>query len=496
MRKQYHYEGNPVAVVVQIYSVDVSADLRGLGDIQKSVDFPNLTEFRVGECSFTLRDLHGDYAPNNASNFFTRHMGHRTGYQAPVHIEAGFIVQGTRRLQTVFKGQIVRLVQNAKAGTVKVVCTDTFGDIRKKPITDFGIARHFKLSEDDPETPVTGVYPIMKAALPASDESVSLKTRSTDTPIKPVQKLATEGHLDPRNYIVTAEGLRAEGFMVNRGVGYPQIQMKSPFRYRKITDVIADILTHAGITQSEITLPDIDTPAHFSSNGRPNYDLIGTIGADQPLTWNGYVTDCLHDATEDKFYFLYNGGRNNANGVSQVLVYAVATRTWTSLHTFTAGTEVWKFMKTGNTFFIVATTGGAYDAKDTSCETQIIKLDIAGTPPTGTETVFVNHTATLVPQLAHYYFGVGIYDLPDTRRSLIYRENDGLYYVYVDRSADTFGIAKATQGTQASVIQINQDAYGNHAGIDFDITASGVLKGATTFLSGARSQTLVFTKGL
>ena len=495
MSKHFHYQGHPVAVSVKIHNIDVTADLRALDDIQKSVDYPNLTEFRVGECAFTLRDSTGDYAPNNPNNFWTRNMGHRTGYQSPVEIRAGFIVNGTRHLQTVFKGQIIRLVQTAKQGTVKVICTDNFSDMRKTPITDFGVPRHFKLTEDLEQSRGVGVYPILKAALPAADGSVTLQTRSGGTQIEPVQKLQTAGHLDPLHYIVTADGIHTEGdIIVNRGVGYPQVEMKSPFRYRALTDVVADILTHAGITQSDITIPEQDVPAHFSSNGRVNYTGIGTI-ADKPITWQGYVTDMLQVGGER--YFLYNGGRDNPNGVSQLIVEDIATRTETQLHTFAAGTEVWKFTKTGNDFYVVATTGGSYDANLDTCQTKIIKLAVTpGTPRTVTETTFVADSVSLQPQLAHYYFGVGTFMLPDTRRALIYRPNDGLYYVYCSRATSEFGVAKATQSTQTAVITVNQDTYGNHAGIDFSITASGVLTVATTFLSGARSQTIVCKKTL
>ena len=81
---------------------------------------------------------------------------------------------------------------------------------------------------------------------------------------------------------------------------------------------------------------------------------------------------------------------------------------------------------------------------------------------------------------------------------LIYRQNDGLYYAYCDRASSEFGVAKATAAGTAptSVVSVNFDNYENHAGIGFDIDASGVLKGGTTFLSGGRSQTLVFKKAL
>ena len=496
--KDLHYSGLPVSVTVKIHNEDVTDDLASVDDIVRGIDYPNLTEFRVGECSFTIQDQKGDFSPNNPSNFFTQHGGQRTGRNSPIEIEAGFIVDGTPHTATIFKGTIIRLVQNAKGATVKAVCSDNFGDMRKKTIADFGISRHFMLTADVAQTDGNGFYPIMDAVMPASDGSVSLKTKVTDDPITPVQKLSTEGTLDPQNFIIDEKGVRTEGrFIEGAQIGYPQLRMKSPFRYRHIQDVIADILNHAGITDSEIEIPEQAVDSHFSSNGRVNYDLIGNIGSSNPITWNGYVTDRLYDAAAEKWYSLYNKGRNNPNGFSQIIVYDAATRTETKLHGFSAATEVWKFTKSGAFIYILATTGGNYDANESTSENQIIRLDISTSPPT--ETVFVAHTASKQPQLAHYYAGVGsVHHKPDSRRQLIYRENDGLYYAYCDAAASEFGVAKAINANTAptAVVSIDMDTYENHGGIGFDINASGILKGATTFLSGGKSQTLAFQKDL
>ena len=491
--KEFSYQGHPIAITVKIHDEDVTDDLASVDDISQSVDYPNLTEFRVGEASFTLRDVHGDYSPNNPSNFFTRHGGRRTGRHSPIEIETGFIVDSTRHTETIFRGNIIRLVQDATPATVRVVCSDNFGDMRTKGIADFGVPRHFMLTENLAQSAENGFYPIMDAIMPASHGSVSLKRRVNDEPIAPVQKLQTEGTLDPKNFIIDDRGVHTEGgLIVNRGVGYPQLRMKSPYRYRHINDVITDILNHAGITKSDISIPERDVAAHFSSNGRINYDLIGSIGSGNPVTWNGYVTDFLHDG--GKWYFLYNKHRNNANGFSQVIAYDTRTRTYTKLHGFSSATEVWKFTKSGNNLYIVATTGGNYDANQNSCENQIIQLDIT----TQTETVFVAHTVRLRPQLAHYYAGVGsVFMRPDSRRQLIYRENDGLYYAYVDAGNSQFGVAKATapNSTPTAIITMNIDDYENHGGICLDIS-NNTLKGGMTFLSGGRSQALAFKKSL
>lgn len=492
--KQYSYQGNPVALTVKIHNEDVTDDLASVDDIVRGIDYPNLTEFRVGECSFTIQDQKGDFSPNNPSNFFTQHGGQRTGRNSPIEIEAGFIVNGTIHTETIFKGTIIRLVQNAKGATVKAVCSDNFGDMRKKTIADFGVSRHFMLVADTSQSGENGFYGIMDAVMPAADGSVSLKTKVTDDPITPVQKLSTEGTLDPQNFIIDREGVHTEGgFIEGAQIGYPQLRMKSPYRYRHIKDVITDILNHAGITDSEINIPVQAVDSHFSSNGRVNYDLIGVgslVGSSNPITWGGYITDFIHDS--GTWYFLYNGGRNNINGISQVIEYDEATRTYRQLHKFAAAVEVWKFEKHGGNFYILASSGGNYDASEMSSKNQIIQLDISTDPPT--ETVFVAHTNARQPQLAHYYHGVGnIFMKPDSRRKIIYHGN-GLFYAYA--ANQQFGIAKATaQNTTTAVISLNMDTHGNHAGIAFDIK-NNTLQGATTFVSGGKSQILVFKKAL
>ena len=76
-------------------------------------------------------------------------------------------------------------------------------------------------------------------------------------------------------------------------------------------------------------------------------------------------------------------------------------------------------------------------------------------------------TDTLKPQLAHYYHGVGsVFMKPDSRRQLIYRQSDGLYYAY--STATAFGDRKKKTNAAATatvVISANMDNYGNHAGI-------------------------------
>ena len=258
MLKQFSYSGHPVAITVKIHDQDVTDDLAALDDIGQGIDYPNLTEFRVGEANFLIRDVQGDFSPNNPSNFFTRNGGRRTGRNSPIEIEAGFIVNGTRHTETVFKGTILRLVQDASGATVKVVCTDNFGDMRNKTITNFGIDRHFRLLEELTQSSENGAYPIMQCRDAGIGWLCYFGNESVRRgPITPVQKLENGRYAQPtQNFvIVDAEGVRTEGGPItNAQNGYPQLRMKSPYRYRHIKDVISDILTQvSGITKSDIS---------------------------------------------------------------------------------------------------------------------------------------------------------------------------------------------------------------------------------------------------
>ena len=487
--KEYAYQHHPIALIFKIHEQAIPAGIVSLDSLTLAVDYPNLTEFRVGECIFTLIDTEGEYSPNNPSNFFTRQGGDASGRNAPVEIEAGYWVDNTAHTETLYKGQIVMITYHAKSAQLRITCTDNFEQLRTATLTDYGIERHFRLIEGTTER---GFYPILPAILPASIGSINVNS-ALNTQLTLVPELAEAGELDNTNYIIRDDGIQTEGdFTGSENVGYPQVQFKSPFRYKPITNTIDSLLTQAGITNRRIHIPKPDVAEHFASNGRVGYELIGTsdIGSSNPATWNGYVTDFLKSG--NTWYFLYNGGKNNVNGITQVIAYNPTNDTYTRLHRLAAGTEAWKFLKNGNTLYILVNSNGVYDAAETA-DTKIVQVDISGTP---TETDFVPSTATLQPQLAHRYIGVGKTAMkPDSRRSLHFFSNE-LYYAYHDATNNAFGVAKASNATtRESVVSINMDNRNNHVGIDFDIT-SGVLRGACTFNTDTETQIITFNKTL
>ena len=118
MPKQYSYQGNPISVSVKIHNQDIGTP-KSIEDIGKSLDYPDLTEFRVGECSFTLTDVQGDFFAQTIRQTFLRDTADtQRAIKHPVEIAAGYlIVDGTTHTEVIFKGQILRVVQDAKAAT-------------------------------------------------------------------------------------------------------------------------------------------------------------------------------------------------------------------------------------------------------------------------------------------------------------------------------------------------------------------------------------------
>ena len=112
--KQYSYKNYPVIVEVYILGQDVTLLCANLGEIGKYSDYPDLTEYRVGEFDFVLNDDQGDFSPNNDNNFFVKNGHQKDGDRAPVEVISGFLVNGVKQLETLFKGTIERLQQDGE----------------------------------------------------------------------------------------------------------------------------------------------------------------------------------------------------------------------------------------------------------------------------------------------------------------------------------------------------------------------------------------------
>lgn len=526
--KALSYGESPLMLEITIAGLPIDVNsVAGLDPISTSLDYPELSSYIVGQTTLTLIDENGLYAPNNANNFFATRTPPlpQDGVGVDVEIKAGY---ETHRI-TLLKGKILDVIFDSVVGLADIIVTNALHDMHRKQITDFGLDKRFRIVASEEES-LNGVYPIAEWVLPVSDESVDVYKNTTEQ-LTEVPELRKRGQLDSDNFAVTTEGIETEGDKVqNPAMGYPQVDFKAPYRHRKVSEFIDDLLDEVNITNKEITLPDVDLPDHFSSNGRIGYQSIGTsqFGTSNEISWLGYTTDGIYE--NGKFYFLRNPRRGDlstraaliehteATGVERVLYRAPASTTFV--------TEFWKLAKDGNDIAILATDAftepsterdlpgiprpadGSYDATEPGNRSYIFFFNITN----NTTTVRVPKTSSLQAQLGHYYiFGQTYGDyrtediltsvvpqsppnmLPDTRHNFMWHSGL-LYYIYV--TLTHVGVARVgRQGTTSSISSYPLDEFGNKGGLDFDISG-GNLYTMVTYKEPTRSRLVVFSQTL
>ena len=105
------------------------------------------------------------------------------------------MVNGSREIETIFTGNIIRAVQDVKGSIVRFECVDKIRELYNQNIKDFGIPRRFGITPERSIESQHGIYPILTSLLPASEESVTVEKDSNMEMIK-VDELRTEGNLD------------------------------------------------------------------------------------------------------------------------------------------------------------------------------------------------------------------------------------------------------------------------------------------------------------
>ena len=124
----------------------------------------------------------------------------------------------------------------------EIEVTNKLHELYRSQITDFGVEKEFRLVEDEEErNTIHSQYPIPEWATPISDDSTSVNKDAT-TELNEVPELATRGHLDSNNYAITRRGIETEGGPVDSNEGYPQIEMKAPYRYRDVETLLDELL--------------------------------------------------------------------------------------------------------------------------------------------------------------------------------------------------------------------------------------------------------------
>jgi len=448
------------------FQVDITSRLESIANIDKSLDYPNITEYRIGESTLEINDFDRAFDPkflgNNEleSNIYQIIDGKSSGYRIPVKIYAGFIdpSQPTRsavysvREAMVFKGEIHQVARDINEKTVEITCTDEPQDVREELIKDFGLEKTVRLQGYSSST--GGEYPLPHDIAPASEGSVS-GARSDAINMSLVNSLSTEGVLSDTDFVVEetliktekhpANTVRSDDFLIG---DQPAFNLKAPYRDKSIRFLINEILGHYDISEadSDIELPDkkhIDAVTgeekpFFSSNGRVGYDFEhedldiddddiegGPRFNNDPLSskkwrWSGFVTDCVVNSAGNRFLFLYSS-KQTANTTSRVIEYNKIIDKYDVRYTI-SGTqkEYWSLVATDdfNEIYVLGTDAaflgitpfGSYDSAEQDRRPTIIKL----TRPNimadfDTETTFIDNRDTHRPQLAQYYhvgFGV------------------------------------------------------------------------------------------
>lgn len=480
-------------IEVTIEGTDITDYLAEVGTITRATDFPYPLETQPGTCRLELNDPTGHFSPTNDANFFTGKSLPKNGKKAAVIVRADS--------KTLFLGEIDEINQNTPDGITIIGCMDKSDPIRQERIENFGISKSFKMIQDTTEGDTHGIYPLIEGVYPVADGSFS-GDRAANTPFNVVDAVKDVGVLDSENVAVADDHIISEGgpVPVTAGSAYPQATLKSPYRYRYLSELIKKILSHYGITSRNIQILPVEMDVHFSNYGRPGYDtVVGNVGSSNELSWFGYVTDYIVDGND--FYFAYTINRGQAH-VSRILKYNRVTDTSETVYALpTAGVEVWGLAKIGNHLIMLLTASanvagtsrpitGSYDS-NTSSKVFLSYIDV--TAETKTLTAIVDTSDARPPQLAHFYqigskisHGIPIWEdvaLPDTRRRLLVHNNT-LYYGFAKNNVA--GVAKvAIGGITSEVMMFNSDTK-NHAGFAYSILGDN-LYFATTFLTPVNS---------
>ena len=311
--------------------------IKSISPLNAELDYPDLTTFNIGNVSITLFDPDGNFNPNNADNFWTKHWDradipehyNQVGYKGAVEIHIGYDRDGTtkRESEKIFEGEVTNIRVNLQPPEVIIEAVDASQNLRPAKVYDFGIPRKMILPEDeDADTSYSGRYPFPPHSIP-SERSVSAVTSVSKEQMKDVGTISTEGTGSPLNYQVANDAIETESGPLwhnNR----PVATFKDVYRYKRIDTLLKDLLDHYDIRNPDIDiLPQQTETPHFASNGRPGWDIENlTTNFTRRWNWDGYIKDIIYDSANKKFYMLY-GQQSNIHP-DWLISYDVATDSW------------------------------------------------------------------------------------------------------------------------------------------------------------------------
>ena len=256
------------------------------------------------------------------------------------------------------------------------------------------------------------------------------------------------------------------------------METKSPYRSEFATTLIANLLSHFGISQHTLQTQIKDVGNHFSQNGRPGYETLGAYGAeyDRDLTWGGYISD--RQVIGNEKFELLKILPNDTYNRSRLLKYDYNDHEETVAFSFPVGHEAWRMALREATsgFFMVRTTSDnrkSYDVESNRATTsvRIVAVDWSGNTPSFTTIADKNSTYRPSSGIQAYRLGYGenqgFYYLPDSRNGF---EVYGGYLIYLySKGTDKFGVAayKFSNGQTSSLIEAGSDGFENQFGANF-----------------------------
>lgn len=473
---------------VLLNTVDITEDVVACRDVNASADYPIVSQYRIREATLNLVDPDGIYALRNRNT--------RAPIGASIRIEVDN--------QPVFTGEVIENSQSVKEGDITLICSGASWKIGRDEVTDFGIRRRFRIVQEteqqlrdaleEGQHRADGVYPILPAVLPASKGSTSGYGKALNDALIAVDSLRSDGLLDYHKFIVDSEGVKTEGGAVpNPGAAFPQVVMKSPYRWQNALTMVREILDEFSIANSQLTIYPSEIGDHFASRGRVGYDTIGASGDryDVPIAWDGFVTDWL--IYNSDFYFLISvPHEDNGFYLSQLLKYDVHDDEFTVVHRFAPRTEVWQLANNGDVFYVLqADSRQSPNARLANSQVSILQVNITN----GNVSTIANNGSPYPPQLAQCYYSGGGHDIYRAEsRSGFAVHNGVLYYRYFNRSTNVGGVARYP--TPASVMSYHWDGNENDCGLAFSINSSGRLSGGIEFRDGVDSEVQVFQRTL
>lgn len=495
------FKNLPIVVKVLIGEQDVTDDVQDFGEISFLNDDEIVGQYSAGEFRFVLLSPDERWNPESSDNFFAENSLAEDGIGVSVEVHSAYGRGGT----PIWYGKIVSLVFYAADGSQgnEGLATITATDISEnldEPITDFGTPKRFHLIPKVERQGVSrgnGIYPVLPAILPPSDQSSKLHLSLSELGnLK--EQLRTEGDLDAKNFIVSDNGVETEGGqLTGLTTAFPQIEAKFPYRYEPVGHLINAITSKFNIPQHTVVLFLAKLGEHFSSNGRIGYNSIGNSGQeyDRNLSFEGFPT--TRQVIGNNEYTLYTTNGDDTYNKSRVLKYSHTDLEETIVYSFDAGVEVYDMalLNDNEGYFLVRdatdhprtyNTGRAIS----NTSVRILKINWS----TNAVSTVVNRGSTYPVQGGcHYRSAAGTrwYAVPENRQGFESYNNTHLIYRWAN--ATDFGVAALpiAGGAVTSLISTKYDGHENDMGCCFSI-AGNELRVSFTWRSAVDSKSELY----